>query len=143
MSGLETALLALGLAQSGLLVWLLLRPAPPAAVDAQLEARLAERLQELSDAVIDAGHAHSERVERELRAEVQASARGLRGTPLVEVSGKPVHAQQGSGVAGVVIPTNDAASTAARAAAQADTARASGTPSARKAAITPSRLATL
>ena len=78
MSGLETALLALGLAQSGLLVWLLLRPAPPAAVDAQLEARLAERLQELSDAVIDAGHAHSERVERELRAEVQASARGLR-----------------------------------------------------------------
>ena len=78
MSGLETALLALGLAQSGLLVWLLLRPAPPAAADAQLEARLAERLQELSDAVIDAGHAHSERVERELRAEVQASARGLR-----------------------------------------------------------------
>lgn len=78
MSGLETALLALGLAQSGLLVWLLLRPAPPAAVDAQLEARLAERLQELSDAVIDAGHAHSERVERELRTEVQASARGLR-----------------------------------------------------------------
>ena len=78
MSGLETALLALGLAQSGLLVWLLLRPAPPAAVDAQLEARLAERLQELSDAVIDAGHAHSERVERELRAEIQASARGLR-----------------------------------------------------------------
>lgn len=78
MSGLEAALLALGLAQSGLLVWLLLRPAPPAAVDAQLEARLAERLQELSDAVIDAGHAHSERVERELRAEVQASARGLR-----------------------------------------------------------------
>lgn len=78
MSGLETALLALGLAQSGLLVWLLLRPAPPVAVDAQLEARLAERLQELSDAVIDAGHAHSERVERELRAEVQASARGLR-----------------------------------------------------------------
>ena len=78
MSGLETALLALGLAQSGLLVWLLLRPAPPAAADAQLEARLAERLQELSDAVIDAGHAHSERVERELRTEVQASARGLR-----------------------------------------------------------------
>ncbi|MFM2341071.1 MAG: recombination protein RmuC, partial [Pseudomonadota bacterium] len=78
MSGLETALLALGLAQSGLLVWLLLRPAPPAAVDPQLEARLAERLQELTDAVIDAGHAHSERVERELRAEVQASARGLR-----------------------------------------------------------------
>lgn len=78
MSGLETALLALGLAQSGLLVWLLLRPAPPVAVDAQLEARLAERLQELSDAVIDAGHAHSERVERELRTEVQASARGLR-----------------------------------------------------------------
>ena len=78
MSGLETALLALGLAQSGLLVWLLLRPAPPAAADPQLEARLAERLQELSDAVIDAGHAHSERVERELRAEVQASARGLR-----------------------------------------------------------------
>ena len=78
MSGLETALLTLGLAQSGLLVWLLLRPAPPAAVDAQLEARLAERLQELSDAVIDAGHAHSERVERELRTEVQASARGLR-----------------------------------------------------------------
>ena len=78
MSGLETALLALGLAQSGLLVWLLLRPAPPAAADPQLEARLAERLQELSDAVIDAGHAHSERVERELRTEVQASARGLR-----------------------------------------------------------------
>ncbi|GIX53114.1 hypothetical protein CQA4T8M7_23700 [Sphaerotilus natans] len=78
MSGLETALLALGLAQSGLLVWLLLRPAPPAAADPQLEARLAERLQELSDAVIDAGHAHSERVERELRAEIQASARGLR-----------------------------------------------------------------
>ena len=78
MSGLEAALLALGLAQSGLLVWLLLRPAPPAAADPQLEARLAERLQELSDAVIDAGHAHSERVERELRAEVQASARGLR-----------------------------------------------------------------
>ena len=78
MSGLETALLALGLAQSGLLVWLLLRPAPPAAADPQLEARLAERLQELSDAVIDACHAHSERVERELRAEVQASARGLR-----------------------------------------------------------------
>lgn len=78
MSGLETALLALGLAQSGLLAWLLLRPAPPAAADPQMEARLAERLQELSDAVIDAGHAHSERVERELRAEVQASARGLR-----------------------------------------------------------------
>lgn len=78
MSGLETALLALGLAQSGLLVWLLLRPAPPAAADTQLEARLAERLQELTDAVIDAGHAHSERVERELRAEIQASARGLR-----------------------------------------------------------------
>lgn len=78
MSGLEAALLALGLAQSGLLVWLLLRPAPPAAADPQLEARLAERLQELSDAVIDAGHAHSERVERELRAEIQASARGLR-----------------------------------------------------------------
>ena len=76
--GLETALLALGLAQSGLLLWLLLRPAPPAAPDPQQEARLAERLQDLSDAVIDAGHAHSERVERELRAEIQASARGLR-----------------------------------------------------------------
>lgn len=86
MSGLETALLALGLAQSGLLVWLLLRPAPPAAVDAQLEARLAERLQELSDAVIDAGHAHSERVERELRAEVQASARGLRQESNVQLA---------------------------------------------------------
>ena len=86
MSGLETALLALGLAQSGLLVWLLLRPAPPAAVDAQLEARLAERLQELSDAVIDAGHAHSERVERELRTEVQASARGLRQESNVQLA---------------------------------------------------------
>lgn len=52
-----------------------------------------------------------------------SDVRGLRGTPLVEVSGKPVRAQQGSGVAGVVMPTNDAASTAARAAAQADTAR--------------------
>ena len=86
MSGLETALLALGLAQSGLLVWLLLRPAPPAAADPQLEARLAERLQELSDAVIDAGHAHSERVERELRTEVQASARGLRQESNVQLA---------------------------------------------------------
>ena len=86
MSGLETALLALGLAQSGLLVWLLLRPAPPAAADPQLEARLAERLQELSDAVIDAGHAHSERVERELRAEIQASARGLRQESNVQLA---------------------------------------------------------
>ena len=37
-----------------------------------------EALQEMADAVIDAGHAHSERVERELRAEVQGSARGVR-----------------------------------------------------------------
>jgi DNA recombination protein RmuC len=37
-----------------------------------------ERLQATADAIIDAGHAHSERIERELRSEVQGSARGTR-----------------------------------------------------------------
>ncbi|MBP8271529.1 MAG: DNA recombination protein RmuC, partial [Sphaerotilus sp.] len=53
------------------LVWRRLTDAPAPADDT-------ERLQATADAIIDAGHAHSERVERELRSEVQGSARGTR-----------------------------------------------------------------
>ncbi|MBE2210304.1 MAG: cell envelope integrity protein CreD [Xanthomonadaceae bacterium] len=48
-----------------------------------------------------------------------SDVRGLRGTPLVEVAGKPVRAQQGSGVAGGMIQGNPAEESAARAAAKA------------------------
>ena len=53
------------------LVWRRLTDAAPLVDDP-------ERLQATADAIIDAGHAHSERIERELRSEVQGSARGTR-----------------------------------------------------------------
>ena len=71
---LLTVLLALVVLQAIGLLWLVWRRLTDAAplVDDP------ERLQATADAIIDAGHAHSERVERELRSEVQGSARGTR-----------------------------------------------------------------
>ena len=72
--GLLVGLLVLVALQAVGLAWLVWRrltdPAAP--------ADDTERLQAAADAIIDAGHAHSERVERELRTEVQGSARGTR-----------------------------------------------------------------
>ncbi|WP_442775642.1 DNA recombination protein RmuC [Sphaerotilus montanus] len=72
--GLLVGLLALVALQAVGLAWLVWRQLtdPAAPVDDT------ERLQATADAIIDAGHAHSERVERELRTEVQGSARGTR-----------------------------------------------------------------
>jgi DNA recombination protein RmuC len=67
-------LLALVALQGGVLLWLV-RRGLTASADPGDDT---ERLQSTADAIIDAGHAHSERVERELRAEVQGSARGTR-----------------------------------------------------------------
>ncbi|WP_434738349.1 DNA recombination protein RmuC [Sphaerotilus sp.] len=74
-------LLALVLLQTVGLLWLVSRRAVDVAdpVDPLAEAAAqTERLQAAADAIIDAGHAHSERIERELRSEVQGSARGTR-----------------------------------------------------------------
>ena len=72
--GLLIVLLALVVLQGGALLWLVWRRLTESADPADDT----ERLQASADAIIDAGHAHSERVERELRAEVQGSARGTR-----------------------------------------------------------------
>jgi DNA recombination protein RmuC len=80
--GLLLALCAVQALGLGWLVWRRLAEAQ--------EPAGADRWQDATDAIIDAGHAHSERVERELRAEVQDSARGTRQ----ELSAALVHLQR-------------------------------------------------
>jgi DNA recombination protein RmuC len=76
-------LLALCVAQALGLGWLLWRQAQSARAPTD-----DGRWQDATDAIIDAGHAHSERVERTLRTELQDSARGTRqevGTALAHL----------------------------------------------------------